>query len=74
LYTNLFNSDRELETIARRYDFEPLYDQRVTSGNSAKWTNAGVVFSNKTIDSGLTSIHHTGLQFLRRIICEYIAI
>ena len=67
----LLNSVREIETIARRHGFEPLYNQRVMSGDQSKWMNAGVVFSNKPIDSNLTtSIHHTGLYCSKRIICN----
>ncbi len=55
-----FNIASELATIARRHDFEPLYEQCTNSENNSKWTNAGVFFANKTIDSDSNGIHNTG--------------
>ncbi|CAF4210503.1 unnamed protein product [Rotaria sp. Silwood2] len=49
----------ELKTIAHRHGFETLYEQLTTSSNTSKWTNAGVFFTNKTIDSDVTGIHKT---------------
>jgi hypothetical protein len=39
---------RELTTIARRYDFEPLSDYN----KNLKLANTNVFFANKTMDTG----------------------
>jgi len=57
---HFFNSASELATIARRHGFEPLYEQYANTDSNSKWANAGVFFTNKTIDSDLTGIHNTG--------------
>jgi hypothetical protein len=63
-------SAKDLEIIARRHDFETLYS--TTDKNESKtkpsisntnfqWMNAGVLFTDKTIESDLTGIYQTGL-------------
>jgi len=64
-----FNSASDLETIARRHGFEPLYSTNEkkpqttfsNSNHNSQWMNAGVLFTDKTIESDLTGIHKTGL-------------
>jgi hypothetical protein len=61
-------SASDLEIIARRHGFEPLYStnekqsqtKRSISNKNSQWMNAGVLFTDKTIDPDLTEIHHTG--------------
>jgi hypothetical protein len=62
-----FISATELETIARRYDFEPLYSTSETSNNrdhNSQWMNAGVLFTDKTIESDILGIDKTGFYIL----------
>ncbi|CAF4576946.1 unnamed protein product, partial [Rotaria magnacalcarata] len=53
------NLGNELKTIAHRYGFQAFEEQLTTSDNNSKWTNPGVVFTNKTIGSDLTGIQNT---------------
>jgi hypothetical protein len=62
-------SGSDLETIARRYDFEPLYTTNETqsqtkfhtnSKHNSQWMNAGVLFTDKNIESDTTGNHKTG--------------
>jgi hypothetical protein len=46
--SNRLISARELATIARRYDFEPLADY----DENLKWTNTNAFFGDKTMDTG----------------------
>jgi len=63
-----FTSTSDLETIARRHDFEPLYSTNETRSqtklsnfnHNSKWMNTGVLFTDKTIEPDLTGIHKTG--------------
>ncbi|CAF3724820.1 unnamed protein product [Rotaria sordida] len=57
--SNSQETNSELKTIAHRHNFQTLYEQLTNSNNNSKWTNAGVFFTNKTIDSNLTGIHNT---------------
>jgi len=65
-----FTSASDLETIARRHGFEPLYSTnekqsqtKFSNFNSnSQWMNAGVLFTDKTIEPDFTRIHKTGLQ------------
>lgn len=62
----------DLDTIARRYDFEPLYSGEQTqsetkfndSNHSTQWMNAGVLFTDKTIRPEFTRIDRTGFFFI----------
>ncbi len=61
-----FNSASELEIIARRHGFDEL----ITSNQNANWSNSGVFFTNKTIDSNRTEVEHTGLQFKKNFFIQ----
>ena len=64
-----FKSGSDLEAIARRHGFEPLYDtnEKKSEGkfhfdnDNLHWMNTGIIFTDKTIEPDLTGIHHTGL-------------
>ncbi|CAF3447622.1 unnamed protein product [Rotaria socialis] len=60
--TNSENNSNELKTIAHRYGFQAFDEQLTTSDTNSKWTNPGVVFTDKTIGSDLTAIQNTGLK------------
>jgi hypothetical protein len=64
IYHFSFNSASELEIIARRHGFDEL----ITSNQNSNWSNAGVFFTNKTIDSNRTEVQHTGLQFKKKFL------
>ncbi|CAF3386717.1 unnamed protein product [Rotaria socialis] len=57
--TNSENNSNELKTIAHRYGFQAFDEQLTTSDTNSKWTNPGVVFTDKTIGSDLTAIQNT---------------
>jgi len=65
-----FISATDLDTIARRYDFEPLYStnetqtKSINSDPNLQWMNAGVLFTDKTIEPDVSGIHKTGFDFL----------
>ncbi len=64
-------SASDLETIARRHGFEPLYSvnekqserKSIFANDNLQWMNSGILFTDKTIQSDLHGIHKTGLQF-----------
>jgi hypothetical protein len=61
-------SPSELESIARRHGFEPLYSVNEKRSepkfpfpnNHLQWMNTGILFTDKTIESSVTGAHHTG--------------
>ncbi|CAF4125874.1 unnamed protein product [Rotaria socialis] len=63
-----FSNASDLEIIARRYEFEPLYsvseNQIQTKppicNTNTQWMNSGVLFADKTIEPYVTGIHQTG--------------
>lgn len=60
-------SNNDLDTIARRYDFEPLFSGEQTQSETklnTQWMNAGVLFTDKTIKPELTRMDRTGLFFI----------
>ncbi len=64
-----FTSASDLETIARRHGFEPLYSENKKqserksffANDNLQWMNSGILFTDKTSPSDLTGIHTTGL-------------
>ncbi|CAF1040089.1 unnamed protein product [Adineta ricciae] len=60
-------SPSELESIARRHGFEPLYSANEKqsqprfpfANDNLQWMNTGILFTDKTIESDMTGIHHT---------------
>ena len=63
-------SPSELESIARRHGFEPLYSTSEKqsqprfpfANDNLQWMNTGILFTDKTIESDITGIHHTGIR------------
>ena len=61
-------STNDLDTIARRYDFEPLFSGEQTQSETkfndlnrnTQWMNAGVLFTDKTIKPEFTRTDRTG--------------
>ncbi|CAF3630124.1 unnamed protein product [Rotaria sp. Silwood1] len=60
-------STSDLDIIARRHNFEPLYSTNEKqlqikspfSNTNTQWINTGVLFTDKTIESNVTGIHKT---------------
>ena len=70
-----FTSASNLETIARTYSFEPLYATNekqprtkppIPNAN-VQWMNAGVLFTDKTIDPDFNKDHRTGLSYFKKL-------
>ncbi|CAF1260047.1 unnamed protein product [Rotaria magnacalcarata] len=62
-----FSNASDLEIIARRHEFEPLYsvsEKNVQTkppicNTNTQWMNSGVLFTDKTIEPYVTGIHQT---------------